>query len=520
MPAKNFIRKNIYRWHRVTSLIVALPILLWSLSGFLHPVMNSFKPQVRNQYLPSTAIDTALIKFSLLDALRRNKISELHHFRIVKLDSSYYYQLRLPGTDILNYLSCTDGNVLKEGDRLYAAYLAQRYLSEPIKKEKQSGSHGHQLAADIGFVTANFNSQKSYVKSRIKSVALVNAFDREYKSSNVLLPVYKVRFDRNDNIRLYIETSTDRLAAAIDEKKAWFIWFFGITHSWNFLDGMGKTKQLVLGIFSLLCFITSILGFYVYNIIGKKKTSSTGKSWHRSLGNLFVLTTALYGLSGAWHALHKLSDHTEQTGKAFSAYQTPFSSQESALSLPALLKPLHHIGKISDISAVRMYGENYWQLSVSDGKVSYKKYISAKTGKELMHGDAAYGRYLASLYSVNSPDAITHSAPVTKFTNSYSMKYKRLPVTEVRFGNSENYYVETSTGRLAAVTNPYDKAERFSFSNLHMHHYWEHWLGERGKTIQKTLLISSTVGLLLLAFTGCWVYWKKTRRSKKAVQQK
>jgi LPXTG-motif cell wall-anchored protein len=45
-----------------------------------------------------------------------------------------------------------------------------------------------------------------------------------------------------------------------------------------------------------------------------------------------------------------------------------------------------------------------------------------------------------------------------------------------------------------------------------MHHYLEDGLG---KTVQKTFLISTTLGLLLLALTGCWIYWKKRQRNLK-----
>ena len=94
------------------------------------------------------------------------------------------------------------------------------------------------------------------------------------------------------------------------------------------------------------------------------------------------------------------------------------------------------------------------------------------------------------------------------------MMNKRLPVIEVGFNEEENYYVETATGHLAAVTNSYDKAERFSFSNFHMHHYWEDLFGKKGKTLQKTVLIFTTLGLLMLAITGCWMYWTKKKKSQ------
>ena len=181
MSVKKYIRKNSYRWHRVTSLIVALPILLWSLSGFLHPVMNSLKPDVRNQFLPATAIDTAKIHIPLQQALQKNRIAVLHNFRIIQFNSSYYYQIQQLNNDTLIYLSCADGVLLKNGDRLYASYLAQRYLSEPFTKEKQQASHGHRMNMNFGYLTMASGAPNSFHKTKITKVVMLLVIDVPHK---------------------------------------------------------------------------------------------------------------------------------------------------------------------------------------------------------------------------------------------------------------------------------------------------------------------------------------------------
>jgi LPXTG-motif cell wall-anchored protein len=505
MSVRKYVRKNIYRWHRVTSLVVALPILMWSLSGFLHPVMNSFKPEVRNQVLPSASLNPSKIKVSLQQALLANHIRVLHNFKIVQLNTDYFYQVQQINFDSLTYLSCNDGTLLQNGDKLYAAYLAQRYLSEPVTKEKHTSVH--HMSADVSSMAMFFNSPKTFSKTRIRSIELIKEFNTEYKSSNVLLPVYRVSFERKDNIRLYIETSTGRLATAVDARKSWFIHFFSVAHTWSFLNGMGHTKNIILGLMSLLCFITSLLGFYVYNILKKKKSSNTGKSWHRILGNAFVLTTALYGFSGAWHAFHKLSENQE---KEIIADKSEFSSNDLKFSLADFTTAGE---KLTNVSIVRIEAQNYLQLFISKGKEIQKKYIHTKTFTELPDGDIKYGCYLACRFSDKPYHTITHTTCLNQFSNRYSMMNKRLPVIEVGFDQKENYYVETATGHLSAVANVYDKAERFTFSNFHMHHYWEDLFGKEGKTFQKTVLIFSTLGLLLLALTGFWMYWKKRQKS-------
>ncbi|MGZ8536851.1 MAG: hypothetical protein ACXWV9_01245 [Flavisolibacter sp.] len=510
MNALKYIRKNIYRWHRITSIVVALPVFLWTLSGFLHPVMGSFKPDVRNQSLTVIKIDTNKISINLNDALKKNNISKLQNFRIVQLDSKYYYQIQQLKNDTLTYLSCNDGNILSNGDRIYAAYLAKRYLSKPGKKQKENTGHHHGLAADIGHLSVL--STPIFATSEVKDIELITEFSSDYKSSYVLLPVYKVSFHRSDNISLYIETSTDRLSTAIDNKKAWFNKFFAATHSWSFLNEMGDLKQILLGSLSILCLLTSLFGFYVYNITNKKKKTTIPKSRssHRVLGNIFVLTTLLYAFSGAWHAFYKISDKTERTNYTD---RSEFQKEELNFSFQQITKMLKSNENLINVSIVEMDNKKYWQVFFYDGKRQSKKYLNSTSFQELQNGDIEYGCYLACLFSGKTHQSIKSSECLTEFNHQYSMMKKRLPVIEVSFDNDENYYVETATGKLSAIINPSDRAERFNFSNLHMHHYWEMWLGKgMGKPAKNFLLITSSLGLLLLAMTGIVIYLNKRRK--------
>ena len=66
-------------------------------------------------------------------------------------------------------------------------------------------------------------------------------------------------------------TGADRLAYAVDRRKAWFSAFFSAAHSWSFLNSMGKLKSVLLGSVAALCLVTSLMGFYVYANTRKKK---------------------------------------------------------------------------------------------------------------------------------------------------------------------------------------------------------------------------------------------------------
>lgn len=506
---KNYLRKRIYKWHRITSLIVAVPVILWTLSGFLHPVMNTLKPEVRNQSLPPVIIDTTKIRVPLAQALIQHGISMINNFRIIEKHGALYYQVKQPDTDTLTYISCYNGQLMVNGDQQYAAYLAQRYLSDT--NGNGSADHHSGIAADLASVVNKKPFMNSHGKTNILDVELVKTFTPEYKSSNILLPVYRVQFDRNDYLRLYIETSSGKLSTAIDSKRSWYIKFFALAHSWSFLNSLGDVKNIIIGVVSLLCFLTSLAGFYVYNITSRKnKPISSHRSWHRAVGNVFVVTTLLYAFSGGWHSLHKLKNEENVSISESSL----FSAGDLKLSLPTVMAKIKKDQLLSDISVIKMHGRNYWQITlIAEGKTQ-KKYREITTLKELPGGDEAYGRYLASRFAGKQITGITHSRRLVKFNDQYSMMKKRLPVIEVSFDEEKNYYVETATGILSAVSSSSDKAERFSFSNLHMHHYWEDWLGkDKGRVFKNIMLISTTLGLLLLAMTGIIMYRKRKLRA-------
>ncbi|RYZ27044.1 MAG: hypothetical protein EOO10_13870 [Chitinophagaceae bacterium] len=509
MSLRKYIRRNIYKWHRTTSLLIALPVLLWTISGFLHPIMGSFKPDVKNSFLPAAQIDSTKITVSLQDALLQNGIERFQSFRIVKLYKGFYYQVQQKAFDSLTYINCESGNTLSDGDKHYANYLAQRFLWEETGMKATDGHDHAKMTASVsgGASVSVKDVSAGNPKSKITSTRLLTSFTKDYKASNKLLPVYEVSFDREDGITLYIETKAERLAFASDQKKRWFSSFFAFAHSWSFLNELGKFKSFMLGTFAALCLLSSVFGFAVYNVLNtKKKPATKSKRWHRALGNVFLLTTVLYAFSGAWHAFAKLPAKANLA----SLEKEEIDCKEVPLNMRTVYPFLAPDEKLANVSVVRMNEKTYWQVFYKKGKEVGKKYINTKTNVLLPDGDAQYSAYLASRVKGLQQDKIVSTKPVTAFSHSYSMMNKRLPVVENKMANGEAVYIETSTGDVAAVTDLSGKAERFSFSNLHMHHYWEMWLGkEKGKTIKNTVLIATTAGLLLLALTGVLIYLRK-----------
>jgi len=77
---------------------------------------------------------------------------------------------------------------------------------------------------------------------------------------------------------------------------------------------------------------------------------------------------------------------------------------------------------------------------------------------------------------------ISDVALVTQFEGEYGFFNKRLPVWRVAYDTPDHvaYYVETSSGALAALVRDCDRMEGWSFSTLHKFH----WLGALKPQVQ------------------------------------
>src|ERR1044072_9435406 len=102
-------RKEIYTWHSTLSLIIAIPVLLWAVSGFMHPLMTNIRPNVVTQKLPQVAIDSNKIRVLLSVALEKNHITAFHSVRLVHIDTNFFYQVQQAVDKAPAYVSTFNG---------------------------------------------------------------------------------------------------------------------------------------------------------------------------------------------------------------------------------------------------------------------------------------------------------------------------------------------------------------------------------------------------------------------------
>jgi hypothetical protein len=550
------LKKNIYRWHRRLSLIIAIPVILSATSGLMHPIMTNLRPSVATQGIRPLAIDSSQLLLPLEVALDSNHIDSISKVRVVHIDTNWFYQVQRGVADIPVYLSSRTGKQLPNGDWLYAQYLARQFLEgqprnadrlETLRKRTIGGPvaegmmhNGISMAMTMDMPStmpdccnAATSSVLNAKGSKVLDEARLTTFDDEYNEINRLLPVYKVSFDRSDGIRVYVETVQDRFSLVVDNRRATFNRVFQYIHTYRWLDFLGEGKHVVEFLLMAIAFLTTVMGVYIFFATTSKKVPGNrnvkARRNHRYTAIAISLFTLMFTFSGGYHALNKLKEDTRDRYFVSNRFAKRDIRLDYALLAAAVRRP------ITGISLVRMGQDQYWQAttlrkadSSASGKAKPKdlmkdmqvvvppvSYVNAATWKVLPDGESRYATYLATQFSGHSPADILSTVQITKFDRDYNFTDKRLPVWKVSYpqNSHERYYVETSTGSLSVRVNDWDLVEGYSFAVLHKHEF----LGGIGKWAKDTSTMFWAAAQVFMVGLGLFLYFKWVRKRKKII---
>lgn len=520
-------RKNIYAWHRTLSLIVALPVFLWAVSGFMHPLMTNIKPEIATPFIVPKPIDTNQIRMGIGEILKQHNIKTYHRFRLISIDTNWFYQIQVKPKIKPLYFSTVNGKGLVNGDELYAQYLGDKFLSGDKKKNSNSSLNSNIISNDKASdccASATACVKDAISKSPVKQVQYIQSFDKEYKEINRLLPAYKISYQRKDGIRLYFETTSDRLAYAVDDQRASFDNIFFLLHNWGWMDFAGDFKYVLMWLILLLTILTTAMGLYILKITKTVKKNDKpalkARYRHRKFSVLAFVFTLMFAFSGAFHALDKVNK--ENKNGLILSQQIP--SNGLSPDLAAIKQQIQF--PITNISSVQINKRLYWQVfALQKKKEAVKKkskdfrkqgaepqsvyYIDAKTNQIKENGDQQYAAFLAVQYSNFSEPDIKEKKYITKFEGEYGFVNKRLPVWKIGFNKNDNarYYIETSTGYLSTIIQNGDLWEGLSFAYLHKHHFMD-WSGKLGRDIS-TMLWALVQIILIMTGLILWLRKKK-----------
>ena len=475
------IKRGFYKWHRILGLISLVPVIFWTISGLSHPFMsNWFRPFIPQEVFKPLNQQQMAPKFTLQEVLDKNQISRLRNFGLINLDKGTFYQV-LNADSSYTYYSANNGNVLVNGDQQYATYLARYFTQDSV--------------------------------SAVKSITVQRTFDGTYQPINRLLPVWKVSFDRADGMDIYVETSQSRLGTFNNNTRKAFLWIFRQFHNWEFLANAGgeKFRICVLLVVVTLMLVSLLSGITVYGLFWNRfkqiqqKRKANGSEdkrfihrFHRQLGLIVSFVMLTFVVSGGFHLWVKLQNmHTDS--KPFEQLITRDQLQQSnlRLKLPDSL--------IKRVSLISFNNKVYYQVQKKSKEVIY---YDASNGKELTNGDQNFAVYLSNYYrgGNNRSNNIQQNKtePIKQFTTEYGFINKRLPVVKVSYPNQEDWYVETSSAKLATKVAGLDRTEGFSFIFLHKY-FGMTWAG---KNIRDIVSMLAAAGVLVVSLFGFAAFLK------------
>ncbi|UOQ68842.1 PepSY-associated TM helix domain-containing protein [Hymenobacter volaticus] len=500
---RRYVQRNIYRWHRFVGLLTLVPVICWTLSGLLHPLMSNWlRPSIAKEALPPQPAPRPT--WPLQQVLAQHHLSSLRSVRLVRWRQQPAYQVQtgLPTAEP-RYFSATTGQALApDADRQYAEQLARYFTQDST--------------------------------ARLLAAEQLTGFSDDYSFVNRLLPVWKLTFERPGVRTVYVETMPARLAAFNNPTRATFLRFFALLHSWSWLELLANNTVRVIVMLLLLGIIlaSTLSGLVLYGLMwGKFRRPRNAqdqvgwlRKYHRGVGLAVALVTFTFAGSGAFHVLLKL--HPDERLQFHHAPAIP----TSRLLVDVTQLPLDWL-QVQQVGLVELNGQIYYQVttlpaaqqnnksatSASTGlpeeavRPTLVTYYSATTGHILADGQTQYATFLANTFwrqaGGGPTPAIDKIESVTHFEGEYGFVNKRLPVMKVayRIPQQTTLYVEPATGRLAARVENTDRYEGLSFAFLHKYHA----VGSLGKNVRDAITMLSAVGVLAVSVLGFWLLVKR-----------
>ncbi|UXX79657.1 PepSY domain-containing protein [Reichenbachiella carrageenanivorans] len=464
-------RKQLYLWHRWLSAVCLLPVLMWCLSGLMHPLMGHFfKISPAEMFLKQAPFETDATAVDLQD-LPIDK-TEIKDLRLVRVDGQPYYQIQT-ATGQWQYYSWADGSELVDGDQLYAKQLARYFL-------------GDQTAG-------------------IVEIERVDEYTAEYKIINRLLPVYRVAFDRADGMEVYVHTGSSRLGTLNDRLRKGFLWVFSMFHNWDFLGENSYAKKVAVLVFSSLVFVTGVLGLVIF-FSTKNATTNTSERMkprrrHRKLAVAVSIVLLMFSFSGAYHSLQKFEPY-DLNGQG-PAWATIGVGQLEANPMSAI----RQAGTaVRQMSLKVLNGKWYYRIVLAQANTSVV-YLSVDRLMPLVNGDLAYATQRAFEIAGQDFPLLAEPELITRFYNEYGFINKRLPVVKVAFDTPDHLtcFVEPSSGIPGAIVRDKNRAEILSFIFLHKYNMFNFL----GKGVRDGIMSMASLAVVMIAMSGLWILLKK-----------
>lgn len=456
-----FLRPGVsFAWHRRLGLVFGFALLLWTLSGVLHPIISRLGPNAR---LPKSDVinEMALTPPAQLSCLQG--VKQINAARLSVWQQRLVWQFAIKAGQPRLFCDAKTGELIPNAESVYAQSIAQAAMGE---------------------------------NARINTIERITAFGPRYPDINRILPVYQARFE--DGTSLTIDPATGQLAANSNVAKTWGSILFRQLHTWAVLP-QGAVQKTLVSLALAGLFLGAVFGWrWVLRIWPSLSNRPRYVRLHAYLGIALSIPLFAWLISGIWHTWRPDIEIT--------------ANGPAAWIEVSQLKQLPMIHGVSEV-VLLPYGQGYWRLagpSKASGEHDHHKGMTQKsalnyvvlTSGENITATVVEQQLAQTLAAVYAPrDKIKNVSVVTRFDGEYGFIFKRLPVLKVDLTDAEktSLYLDPVNGALAAKINSSARLEGYVFATLHK----GHWLDDLvGKNIRDTLLAIVAGFLFVLGVLG------------------
>ena len=493
MKIKVKLIRNSIKFHKYLGYIGAIALLIFAISGALHPIMSWTGPQAKHFFAPTTSISNAEIN-AILPILQKNQIKSANLIKIIpskagnllqvtKDNYRYYYDLK-------NHLE------IKNYDQIHAKWLASYYTNLDINK--------------------------------ITNISLQTEFDHNYPWVNRLLPVYKVTFAQDDNLTAFIYTELNALANLTNQRKSNFQALFRILHSWSWLDNFEHVRVILMMILLLSLFFMLVTAIGLIFLIKKRKIINKKRKFHRLIAYIIWLPLLAFCVSGTYHLLqYAYGENHHGLKLAHNIDLTKFLNQENTKYNNLQLDP--NI-KLNNASLIAYNDRLFYRLSIAPKKMGKKitrkqRFSGLKSEKNALYyelynvnndrinlTDKDMALYFAQKHFPNlHKQAIKQVKLVTNFGPNYDFRNKRLPVWRIDYDNElgDKLFIDPANGILVDRLVNKARYESYSFSFLHKWNFLTPLIGRKYRDILIVLILALAI---IATSLGIFILMKQKRK--------
>lgn len=473
--------KKLVLLHRWLGVIACVAVLMFAGSGILHPVMSRLQPQPAQFMPPPVAVPESAL--SLRAVLDKNRIEEFSAATLVQLPEVAAYRVQtMTGA---RYLRADSGDEIAAGERIHAESLARYFLYGKQQVEKSATQ-----------------------QAAIAQVSRIENFDGDYVFVNRLLPVWRVDFARDDDIRVYVDTAGNRLATLTDRPKRIFQTVFRTLHNFEFLEGHNTLRVTVMLVLLSATFFTAVAGVVMYVRLqraGQRLQRLPVRRWHRRLSLAIAVVTFSFTLSGGWHLLQSQVEVITPTALPTNLHRDELGEaaiDRAFVLLRAAGRPCYRVGVPMPRGLAAEHEHHHPMPAGKPVTASIPDCIDTQTMQPLAGAVSTLAEQLARFYA-SSTAPVTTLEQVTRFEGEYGFINKRLPVWKVQFsGDATRWYVEVASGALALRADENAAREGWFFSIFHKARF----IVDPYKNLRDGFLMVVALGCIAVALLGLWMF--------------